>query len=151
MEDVQKTEDLQQYYIIVEEGIRAAGVEPELCRSETEGQWNLKRHESDVWVDVWPVEQEGRTYFQVMTPLVEIPEENHEEFYRELLDLNYQMVGASLVTYKNGVYVKFTGEVDFLTADLVAVVMNRVGYYGQVFEQGFIKKFNTKKLEHRDE
>jgi hypothetical protein len=144
-------EDLLKYYSIVEEGIRQAGVDPELCRSQTEGQWNLKRHESDVWVDVWPVEQEGRTYFQVMTPLVEIPTEDNERFYRELLDLNYQMVGASLVTYKNGAYVKFTGEVDFLTAELMAVVMNRVGYYGQVFEQGFIKKFNTKKLEHRDD
>jgi hypothetical protein len=145
-------EDLQKYYAIVEEGIKQAGVDPELCRSETEGQWNLKRHESEVWIDVWPAENEGgHTYFQVMTPLVEIPQENETAFYRELLDLNYQMVGASLVTYKNGAYVKFTGEVATMTPEQVAVAMQRVGYYGYHFEQGFIKRFNTKKLEHRDD
>jgi hypothetical protein len=143
-------EDLQKYYQVVEEGIRLAGVDPELCRSQTEGQWNLKRAESDIWIDVWPVEQEGNTYFQVMTPLVSIPEENTEAFYRELLDLNYQMVGACFVTFKQGVYVKITREVEHLTPEQVMLCLSRVGHYGQIFEEGFKKKFPVGKLEHHD-
>lgn len=143
-------EDLKKYYEIVEQGIKLAGVDAELCRSHTEGQWNLKRAESDIWIDVWPVEQEGNTYFQVMTPLVEIPEVDTEAFYRELLDLNYQMVAACFVTFKNGVYVKITREVETLTAEDVMLCLSRVGHYGQIFEEGFKKKFQTKKLEHHD-
>jgi hypothetical protein len=141
-------EDLSKYYIIIEEGIRMAGVDPELCRSNTEGQWNLKRGETELWIDLWYVEQENHTYFQVMTPLVSIPEENKETFYRELLDLNYQMIGAHFVTYKDGVYVKITKEAETLTAEELVLILNRVGYYGEVFEDGFKKKFQAKKLEH---
>jgi hypothetical protein len=143
-------EDLNKYYLIVEEGIRLAGVDPELCRSNQEGQWNLKRGETELWVDLWYVEEENHTYFQVMTPLVSIPEENKEAFYRELLDLNYQMIGSHFVTYKDGVYIKITKEAETLTSDELVLILNRIGYYGEVFEEGFIKKFGTHKLEHKD-
>jgi hypothetical protein len=143
-------EDLNKYYIIVEEGIRQAGVDPELCRSNSEGQWNLKRGNTELWVDLWYVEEENHTYFQVMTPLVSLPDENKEVFYRELLDLNYQMISACFVTYKDGVYIKITKEAETLSPEELVLCLSRVGYYGEVFEEGFIRKFQAKKLEHID-
>jgi len=145
-------EDLNKYYEIVEEGIRQSGVDPELCRTEhNEGQWNLKRGETELWVDLWHVEEENHTYFQVMTPVVSIPEDNKEKFYREMLDLNYQMIGAYFVTYKDGVYIKITKEAETLTPSELVILMNRVGYYGEVFEEGFKRKFEAKKLEHKQD
>jgi hypothetical protein len=142
--------EISKYYEVVEKGIEMAGVDPELCRSNTDGQWNLKRGQTELWIDLWYVEQENHTYFQVMTPLVAIPEENKEVFYRELLDLNYQMIGSHFVTYKDGVYVKITKEAETLSPEELVLILNRIGYYGEVFEDGFIKKFNTRKLEHID-
>ena len=143
-------EDLTKYYAIVEEGIRQAGVDPELCRSNTEGQWNLKRGDTELWVDLWHVPEEAHTYFQAMTPLVTLPEENKEGFYREMLDLNYTMIGSHFVTYKDGVYIKITKEAETLNTDEIVFILSRVGYYGALFEGGFIKKFGVRKLEHVD-
>lgn len=144
-------EQMKKYYDIVEAGIREAGVDPELCRStSTAGQWNLKRGETELWVDVWHVEEDGHTYFQVMTPIVSLPEEGREAMYHEMLSLNYQMVGATFVIYKEGVYIKNTKEAETLQPQEVVLVLNRVGYYGEVFEDGFKKKFNATKLEHHE-
>jgi hypothetical protein len=143
-------DELKKYYDIVETGIEMAQVKPEHCRSKTEGQWNLKRINTDIWIDLWHMEDEGKTYFQVMTPLVEIPQEKKEEFFHELLDLNYQLVGGGFVTYKNGVYLKATQDAETITPDTVFILLNRIGHYGNLFEEGLLKRYNTKKLEHHD-
>jgi hypothetical protein len=143
-------EDLKQYYELVEEGIRMANVKPEQCRSKTAGQWNLQRLKTDIWVDLWYMEEEGKTYFQVMTPLVEVPTENTQEFLQELLDLNYQLVSGAFVTYKNGVYVKITLDAETITPDLIFILLNRIGHYGKLFEEGLLERYKTKKLELND-
>lgn len=143
-------EDIQKFYDIVEQGFVMAGVKPEQCRSKTEGQWNLKRLHTDLWVDLWHMAEEGKTYFQIMTPLVQIPEENKEQFLQELLDLNYQLVAAWFVTYKNGVYIKVTKDADTITPEEVFILLNRIGHYGSIFEEGLMKRFNVSKIEHHE-
>lgn len=143
-------EDLQKFYEIVEEGIRMAGVKPEQCRSKTEGQWNLKRIDVDLWVDLWNIEEEGKTYFQVMAPMVQVPADNREAFLHELLELNYQLVSACFVTYKQGVYIKATKDSDTLTPEEVYLLLNRVGHYGNIFQNALMERFKTQKVEHHD-
>jgi hypothetical protein len=143
-------EELKALYDIVEEGIKMTQVKPEQCRSKTEGQWNLKRLNTDIWVDLWHVDEEDKNYFQVMTPLVQLPQEGREEFFKELLDLNYQLISGSFVTYKDGVYVKATLDAETITPDIVFMLLNRIGHYGNIFEEGLIKRYNTAKLEHHE-
>ncbi|MDZ4839906.1 MAG: YbjN domain-containing protein [Bacteroidota bacterium] len=144
------TIDLQQVYKEVEEGINLAGVDATLCRTENDlGQWNLKTGETEIWIDIYSSDEE-HDYFQVMSPLVYIPNENRENFYRELLDLNYQMIGIHFVTYKEGVYLKFMKDAAHTQSSEVFAILSRFGKFGPAFLHGFVEKFNTKPLQHHD-
>ena len=52
--------ELQSFYDVVESGIAELGVNPADCRGENPGQWNLKKGETIVWVDLWMIEAENR-------------------------------------------------------------------------------------------
>ncbi|MDQ3072422.1 MAG: YbjN domain-containing protein [Bacteroidota bacterium] len=138
------------YYSLVEEGITKIGVDAALCRSDEEGQWNLRTNTLELWVDLWYVEQENRVYFQVMTPMFSIPDEKTEQFYREILDINYQLINAAFVTYQGGIYLKQIMEANFLTSDEVALNLQRIGFYGEKFKEPFLGRYKVKKLEHHD-
>lgn len=143
-------EQIEEYYKRVEDSIALAGIDPVLTRSETEGQWNLLKDTLEVWIDVMHVEQNGRTYFQVMSPICEVPDHRKEEFYKEMLDLNYQMIDAHFVTFQEGAYIKIMREIDNMKPEDMLLAMNRVGHYGSIYEEEFIKKYETAKITHKE-
>jgi len=143
--------ELNKYYVLVEQAISMAGIEPALCRTAEEGQWSFGTGNIEIWVDLWYIESEDRTYFQVMSPIGMIPAEGREDFYRELLDLNYQMIDVNFVSYKDGIYIKSIREVNFLTPEAMSLTINRVGYYGLLHEKHIIQKYKLAKIEYQEE
>ena len=94
--------NIQDFYQIVEDAINQLGVDPNNCRDEEEkGAWALMRGDQEVWIDCWYVDEEDNVYFQVLAPIFELNEDLSIEFYRELLEINYTMLGVSFGTYKN--------------------------------------------------
>ena len=143
---------VSEYLERVEEALTLAGVEASASRSTTEGQWNLKRNDIEVWIDLWDAEDQGKVYFQVMSPLTHIPEgENLAAFLRELLDINYQVIEAYLVTFKNGCYVKTIREAEHMTKESIFLSIYRVGYYAEQFQQKLIERYGVTKLLLREE
>jgi hypothetical protein len=143
-------EELQQYFDNVEAALGLAGIDPVLSRSETEGQWNLKKDELEVWIDVLHIPENKRTYLQVMAPMMLVPAGSKEEFLSELLELNYQMIDAAFCVFDNSCYIKIMREIEHLGAPEILLAINRVGYYASVNEKGLIEKFNAEKIKLQD-
>jgi len=98
--------DLSPYYKVVEGAIEQLGIDPKLCRGEKEGQWNLKKNDTNVWIDLWYIEREQRPYYQVMSPILQVPPVNREKLYEELLQINDSLYGVAFTLYKDWVYLK---------------------------------------------
>ncbi|HEX2622285.1 MAG TPA: YbjN domain-containing protein, partial [Phototrophicaceae bacterium] len=58
-----------------------------------------------VTVEVNVVQRGPQGFFQVSSPLVFVPDQNLEAFYRSLLDHNMEMTSAALGVHDNIVYV----------------------------------------------
>ena len=126
---------------MVENCIKALGVDPAVCRGEKPGQWNLQKGSASVWIDVWHIEQEGRGYFQVLAPVMQLPENNREAFFQELLELNYGFYGAAFVKFNDWVYVKMIRELDGLEEKEAAATMSRVGWYADEYDDKLKVKY----------
>ena len=136
-------ENLQYYYDMVDKSISDLGVDPALCRGEKAGQWSLKKGSASVWIDIWHIEAENRGYFQALAPVMEIPASNQQEFFQELLELNYTLYGVAFVKFQNWIYVKLIREVDGLEQKEAAATINRVGWYADEYDDKLKVKYGV--------
>ena len=136
-------ENLQYYYDMVDKCISDLGVDPSLCRGEKAGQWSLKKGSASVWIDVWHIDQENRAYFQVLAPVMEVPGQNQQAFFQELLELNYTLYGVAFVKYQNWIYVKLIRECEGLEQKEAAATINRVGGYADEYDDRLKVKYGV--------
>ena len=133
--------DLEPYYKIVENCIQRLGVDPALCRGEKPGQWNLKKNNTDVWIDLWYIEREQRPYYQVMAPVIQVPEQNKAVLFEELLTINDQLYGVAFTLYKDWVYLKVIREVQGMDEDEAFAMLTRIGNYADDYKQKLAIKY----------
>ena len=133
--------NLQTYFDMVDNIIRALGVDPAACKSETPGQWNLKKGSAPVWIDIWQVQNEERGYFQVMSPVCQVPVNNQHLFTKELLETNHTLYGVAFTIFKDWAYIKMIREVDGLDQAEAAAMINRVGNYADDYDDKLKAKY----------
>lgn len=134
-------ENLQHYYQMVENCITELGVDPAICRGEQAGQWSLKKGSASVWIDLWHIEKEGRAYFQVLAPVMQVPPNNQQAFFQELLEINYTLYGVAFVKFNDWIYVKYIREADGLEQKEIGATMNRVGWYADEYDDKLKVKY----------
>jgi hypothetical protein len=141
--------DLTAYYQIVEEGIDQLGVNAQEARGENDGEWNLKRGTASVWIDLWYIEEEQGAYFQVMSPIMTLPEDetNMYKLTLELLKINYTLFGVGFAVQEDGVYLKNIREVEELDPSEVVYMIGRCGNYGDSYNDELVKKFGGRRIE----
>jgi hypothetical protein len=137
-------EDLASQYQIVEDAIRALGVDPVTCRRKTQGQWNLRKGSARVWVDLWYIESEKRSYFQVMSPVVPIPKDNQEKFFEELLRINDKLFGVAFTVYDGWSWLKVIREVEEMSVKEAQAIMVRVGNYADLYDDRLQLAYHVK-------
>lgn len=137
--------DLQPYYDVVESSISDLGVDPVDCRGENPGQWNLRKGETTVWVDLWYIERENRPYFQVMSPIFKIPADvdTKNRLFEELLSINDTLYGVAFTTYKEWIYIKVIREADGMDKVEAQAMLLRVGNYADHNRQELATKYGV--------
>lgn len=130
----------QPYYQLVDQAIRTLGVDPELCRGDKPGQWNMQRGSASVWIDMFDIEGQGG-YFQCMAPVSAVPQSNKEAFYTEVLELNHKLYGVGLTKYKDYVYIKAIRELEGLDVNEILATLRRVGTYADDYDDYFKNKY----------
>lgn len=132
---------------LIEEAIRQLGVNPKDARGEYDGQWDLKRGSATVWIDIVK-DSEGNLYFQVMSPMFNVPQNPEErlKFYEELLEKNFKMVNVSLCKNDKSyyIYLKTVREAENLQLEEIIAQIRRVGFYSDELDDYFINKYNLR-------
>jgi hypothetical protein len=135
--------DLTSYYQLVENAIKSLGVDPEMCRGDNPGQWNLASGSANVWIDVFQREGENEGYFQCMGPVCEVPQNNREAFFQEVLEINHGLYGAAMTKYEGNIFMKSIRELTGLDESEIISTMNRIGSYGDQYDDYLKDKYGV--------
>jgi hypothetical protein len=123
---------MQNYFQIVEEAIEKLGLEPVGTRGNEQGQWNLKKGNFDIMIDVWT--QENKTFFQILCPLCIIPPDSQEDFHLHLLKKNFGLCGLAYSIMDETVFLKYTIEAEQLTMDNIYNIITKTAFYAEQSE-----------------
>ncbi len=133
--------NIEHYYQIIENCIKRLGVYPAICRGEKSGQWDLKKGSASVWIDVWKKENEDYGYMQIMAPISEIPANNKEAFYQEVLEINHDLYCVGMTKHENWIYIKIIRELEDLSEEEAFAMFNRIGNYADQYDDHFKDKY----------
>ena len=134
-------ENIKNYYQMVDNCIKQLGVDPEQCRGEKEGQWDLRKGSANVWIDVFKVQDQDYGYFQCMSPVCEIPTSGAEPFLNEILEINHTLYGVGMTKFKNWIYVKTIRELDGISEEEILAAMKRIGGYADDYDDYLKNKY----------
>ncbi len=128
------TPDLSPTISLVEGVMMDFDVNPAACRND-EGQYTIPTKFGELWVDIWYVPTEERSYFQIMSPIGIMPEFQQADLMRRVLELNYQFIEVAIVMFKEGLYFKTIREVDYLSKETIQLSINRVAMYADKYAE----------------
>lgn len=140
-------ENLNKYYQLIERSISNLGVDPLQCRGKKPGSWTLNKGSIQVWIDIWYIEREKRSYFQVMSPIMKMPEKGVEELFRELLHINDRLFGVGFTIYKDTIWLKHIRETENLQESEILHTLNRVGNYADQYDDILKQKYDAEKAD----
>lgn len=116
-------------HVLTEMGIPAIE-----ARAENEGQWNIAKSEDvQLMLDAW--EEDGHLFFQVMSYVCDVVDENNVGFYRLLLEENHGFCETAFTILDDKVYLKYTSEADDIDEDRIFKSITRVAYYNELFQE----------------
>lgn len=119
-------------YKAVDDAVAALGLSAEEVRGEQPGQWNLKKGQFDIMVDVW--EQEKQYLFQIVCPLCGLPPEGRESFLLNLLQKNYGLSAMTYAVMDDVVFLKYTTEATALNSEQVVSLLTKAAFYAEKSE-----------------
>ena len=140
-------ENLNKYYQMVQRCIHNLGVDPEQCRGSKPGSWTLNKGSIQVWVDVWYIEREERSYLQIMSPVMKVPQLSREQLFRELLQINDRLFGVAFTVYKDTVWLKHVRETENLQESEILNTLHRVGNYADQYDDILKEKYDAERAE----
>ncbi len=117
-------------YALVEKCISDLGIDPILSRGDKPGQWTITYKNSTVWVDIFNFQDNpDRYYFQVMSPLLRVPDRNQEAIFKNILEINHNLYGSWISIKENWMYVLSLREAENIDESEINATFDRVAFY----------------------
>jgi hypothetical protein len=132
---------LGDYARLVEGALHDFKVDVESARVRVESgyAWRFKRGSAVVEVNV--VEQDGRGYLQVMSPIMYLPSTGLLPLYRRLLEYNMQLTNAALGVFQEVVYVFHERSLEDLDAGEAQAIIVLVSNYADDLDNGLVNEY----------
>lgn len=128
--------NLAEVTILIENSIAGLKLDVEKSREKDPGKWTLYLRDTYVWIDVFNFQDNpDRYYFQVMSPLLRVPDKNKESFFTDVLDTNHKLYGSWISKKDNWLYVMNLREAAGLDQSEVDATIDRVAYYADDYKR----------------
>jgi len=115
---------------LVEASLAGLKLDAAACRGEKPGQWGYTMKDAKVWIDVFNFNERPDTYYiQVSSPLCAPPDSKLQDFYQDLLEINFLMYGSWMCKKGNWIYVLSLREVEGLDQKELDATLDRVAFY----------------------
>ncbi len=134
--------EFESTFILIEASIAELGVDPMLCRGDKRGQWNLTYKGATIWIDLFdsPVNP-SKYYFQIMSPLLRVPDRNLQAFALNVLEINHTLYGSWICKKADWFYVMSLREAANLDKSEIDATMDRVAFYSSDYNGKLMFKY----------
>lgn len=137
----QQISNLEQHAVNVEGILQSVGVNPAEARMNTESGFGWSFQRGSALIEVYIAEQQGREYFQVLSPLLHVPAGGLLPLYRRLLELNLSLTNASLGVYLDVIYVFSERPLDGLDAYEADFIIKMISEYADDLDNQLFNEF----------
>jgi hypothetical protein len=148
---------LLNYYAIVEDALRVVGIEPEEARCANEGEWQLQKGESEIYIDIWVPESVNQWQYyvaenpepilQIMIPIGTLQAiTNRELLMADLLQLNAQLYYGAFIynPQQNMIALQYKRLATGINQREVLEPINALGYYAENLSVMLKERFQLK-------
>ncbi|MEO0155564.1 MAG: YbjN domain-containing protein [candidate division WOR-3 bacterium] len=142
-QQTQKEEvDIACYEKMVNDLLASFGLDPEKCRHRPRTLWSAYRGSALIYIDIFKIEDID--YLEISCPLMLLPSRNLLPFYKRLLELNYQLMGAKFFVRDQWVYLAENRELKGLDSGELKVMIERVSYHADRLDEALIEEFKSR-------
>ena len=98
-------EALSRYAAMVQQVLVSIGIDPDQSRLNVDSGYGWNFRYGSAIIEVYIHRSEEGSYFQVLSPIMHLPQAGLLPLYRRMLELNLQLTHAALGVYSDTVYI----------------------------------------------
>jgi hypothetical protein len=132
---------LETYAATIEQILASLGIDPATARVNTAQGYGWSFRRGSALIEAYVSEQDGRGYFQVLSPILHLPSTGLLPLYRRLLELNLQLTNASLGIHNDVVYVFNERILEGLDSGETNHILQTVASYADDLDNQLITEF----------
>lgn len=132
---------LETYAATVEQILRELNIDPAAARLPIQQGYGWSFRRGSAIIEVYVSDQEGRGYFQVLSPILHLPASGLLALYRRMLELNLQLTNAALGVYFDVVYVFNERLLDGLDAVETNQIITTIAGYADDLDNQLVNEF----------
>lgn len=132
---------LQPYVGVIDEILTATGVDPNAARMGMQEGFGWSFEKGSALIEIYLAVTDGRGYFQVLSPLMHLPENRLLPLYRRLLEYNMQLTNASLGVYNDLVYVFSERPIEGLDANEANFMIQVIAEYADDLDNVLVSQY----------
>lgn len=137
---------LKDHAVNIEKILEALKIAPEAARRQADPDqgygWEFKRGSAIIQLHIF--RDEGREYFQALSPMLYLPQGNLLALYRRLLELNLKLTHAALGVYQDVIYVFSERILDGLDADEALHIISMLSTYADDLDNQLANEFGAR-------
>jgi hypothetical protein len=138
---MQQPPSLETYAVTVENILISLNIDPAQARLNTSDGYGWSFRRGSAIIEVYVNEQEGRGYFQVLSPIMHLPAAGLLALYRRLLELNLQLTNASIGVHQDVVYIYSERILEGLDAVEANYIITMVAGYADDLDNDLVNEF----------
>lgn len=136
-----KPVSIREYAATIEAILTESNVDLNRARLDVQGGYGWRFQRGSAVVQVYLIENEDRSYFQVFSPIMHLPTTGLLSLYRRLLEMNLKMTSASIGIHNDVVYVFNERAIDGLDAEEANAIISLVSGYADDLDNKLISEF----------
>ncbi|NDJ63020.1 MAG: YbjN domain-containing protein [Chloroflexi bacterium] len=142
------TPSLENHAQTVEQILLSLGVELDKARMNTHEGFGWRFMRGSALIEVYISQREEIGYFQVLSPILHLPQIGLLPLYRRLLELNLQLTNAAFGVYFETVYVFSERQVAGMDANEANSVIAFVANCADAYDDQLVNEFGGRLYNH---
>jgi hypothetical protein len=129
------------YATKVEKILSAIGVDPMQARMKTERDFAWSFMRGTAIIEIYVTQQNNIGHFQVLSPIMHLPQGGLLPLYRRLLELNLRLNNAALGVYLDVVYLYYERTIENLDAGEANEIITTIARYADELDNQLVQEF----------
>jgi hypothetical protein len=135
------TDPLARPAVMVQQVLASINVDPDQARLSVDNGYGWNFRYGTAIIEVYIHRTEEGSYFQVLAPIITLPQTGLLPLYRRMLELNLQLTNAALGVYNDTAYIFSERPLEGLDPVEVNSIISRVASYADDLDNRLVAEF----------